>query len=123
MKQTNPNITKITTITTITTKIALAAITIISLSPVFFASEARASMTEPYVVDQLQDARGSLLRREYQLLRDQDDLKRQLDDLKRRNDGNTLSGSITELAKRLDKNYADLRQTRTAIRDVESNLL
>jgi hypothetical protein len=114
MKTTNRNIS---------TKIALAAITIISLSQVFFIAEARASMTEPYVVDQLQGLRGQLLRRENQLLRDQDDLKRQLDDLKRRNDGNTLSGTIIEVAKRLDRNYSDLRQTRTAIRDVESNLL
>ncbi len=107
----------------ITAKIALAAITIISVSPAFFALEARASMTEPYVVDQLQDRRGQLLRRENQLLKDQDDLKRQLDDLRRRNDGNTLAGTINEVAKRLDRNYADLRQTQTAIRDVERNLL
>lgn len=116
-------ITMKTTVQGITTKIALAAITLISLSPGFCTLEARASMTDPYVVNQLQDARGRLLRRENQLLRDQDDLKRQLDDLKRRNDGNTLSGTITEVAKRIDKNYADLRQTRTALRDVESNLL
>ncbi len=112
-----------TSIQSMVTKIALAAITAISLNPIFFAGAARASMTDPYVVNQLQDARGRLLRRENQLLRDQDDLRRQLDDLKRRNDGNTLSGSIIEVAKRLDKNYADLRQTRGAIRDVESNLL
>jgi hypothetical protein len=111
------------TLQKITTKIALSAITIVSISPVFFTLEARASMTDPYVVDQLLDARGRLLRQENQLLRDQDDLKRQLDDLKRRNNGNTLSGTINELAKRLDRTYADLRRTRTAIRDVESNLL
>jgi len=107
----------------ITTKIVLAAITIISISPTFSALEARASMTEPYVVDQLQDRRGQLLRKENQLLKDQDDLRRQLDDLRRRNDGNTLAGTINEVAKRLDRNYADLRQTQTAIRDVERNLL
>jgi len=107
----------------ITTKIALAAITIISLSPVFFASEARAITADPQLVDQLLDARGKLLKQENQLLRDQDDLKRQLDDLRRRNNGNTLSGTINDLAKRLDKTYADLNKTRTAIRDVDSNLL
>ena len=104
-------------------QIALAAITVLSMGPVFFTAPAEAITLEPGLVRQLQDARGQLLRRENQLLRDQDDLRKQLDDLRKRNDGNVLSGTINELAKRLDKNYADLRQTRTAIRDVETNLL
>ena len=117
MKMTNK------TIKQTTSKIVLIAIAIISLSPVFMATEAHAGMTDPYVVNQLQDSRSQLLRKETQLLRDQDDLKRQLDDMKRRNDGNVLASSINDLTRRLDKTYSDLRQTQTAIRDVEHIML
>ncbi|MBS1994327.1 MAG: hypothetical protein JSS86_09865 [Cyanobacteria bacterium SZAS LIN-2] len=113
---------KTRTTTNISTKIALATLMIISLSPVC-ATSAIAGMTDAKIVDQLQDAKSRLLRKEYQLLRDQDDLKRQLDDLKRRNDGNVLAGTIDDVARRLDKTYADLRQTRIAISDVSRSLL
>ena len=105
-----------------TAKLALIAISLISINSAFVPA-AHAGMTDAYVVDQLQTSRSQLLRRETQLLRDQDDLRRQLDDLRRRNDGNVNSGSISDVSRRLDKNYADLRQTQMAIRDVERTLL
>jgi hypothetical protein len=105
------------------TKLALTALAVIAINPLALASAAHAGMTDPYVFDQLQYTRTQLLRKEYQILRDQDDLKRQLDDLRRRNDGNVLSSSIGDVARRLDKSYVDLRQTQTAIKDVERTLL
>jgi hypothetical protein len=105
------------------TKLLLVASTVVSLSPTYVSGPALATSIDPSIARQLQDTRGQLLRRESQLLRDQDDMRKQLDDLKRRNDGNVLSGTINEIAKQLDKNYSDLRRTRSALRDVESNLL
>jgi hypothetical protein len=123
MKKTNSTKQKQCHTTRLATKLLLVTTTVISLSPVFFTGAAYATSIDPSIVRQLQDTRGQLLRRESQLLRDQDDMRKQIDDLKRRNDGNVLSGTINQLAQRLDRNYSDLRRTRSALRDVESNLL
>ncbi|MBU6452272.1 MAG: hypothetical protein KGS72_10865 [Cyanobacteria bacterium REEB67] len=111
------------TIKNLASKTILTAAAILALNPLCLAGAAHAGMTDPYIIDQLQTTRVQLIRKESQLLRDQDDLKRQLDDLRRRNDGNVLSGSISDVSRRLDRTYSDLRQTQTAIRDVERTLL
>lgn len=79
-------------------------------------------VSDPTVVSRLTDKRKYLLNRESNLLREHDDLLRKIDEMKRRSDSDAQI-QMNELCSRSDSKYAELRQVRIDLRDVEMRLL
>jgi hypothetical protein len=93
-----------------------------SLSMGLAQQPALALVSDPTIIDRLQDQRNDLLIQESQLLRDQDDLNRQIDTLKRINDPRSRY-LLNDMCQRRDIKFNQLRQTRWDLQEIEQALL
>lgn len=105
----------------IITSMMLLAMTA-ALSFGFAQQPASALVSDPTIIDRLQDQRNDLLIQESRLLRDRDDLNRQIDTLKRQNDPRNRY-LLNGLCQKLDVTYAQLQQTRWELTEVEQAML
>jgi len=105
-------------------KAILAMVAVVLPAAVALTSQpAQASIiTDPGVIDQLQNRKRALQTREYYLMRDTDDLLRRRDELKQKNDSDSV-WQLNEVCRKLDAKSWDLQQIRLDIRDVNLRLL
>lgn len=104
-------------------QIVLAVIASITLPAMvaFNVQPAQAMITDPGVIDQLQNRKRALQAREFYLIRDQDDLLRKREEIKR--DPNADSWQLNEVCRKIDNKTWELQQVRLDIRDVNTRLL
>ncbi len=96
--------------------IALPAMVALNSQP------AQAIVTDPGVIDQLQNRKRALQTREYYLMRDTDDLLRRKEDLKQKSDSDAV-WQLNDVCRKIDLKSWDLQQVRLDIRDVNTRLL
>jgi len=81
-----------------------------------------AIITDPGVIDQLQNRKRALQTREYFLMRDTDDLLRRRDELKQKDDSDSV-WQLNDICRKIDAKSWDLQRVRLDIRDVNLRLL
>jgi hypothetical protein len=98
------------------------AICMVVIAAAVHAPSAQAIVFDPGVITKMQQQRDSLIVREKGLLQDYDTLSRQIDDMCRRNDG-SLDRRIDDLNRERDSKFADIKQIRLDLHDVEMKMM
>jgi hypothetical protein len=103
----------------ILTRTGLVLAILLSLSSLCVPS-AEAVIRDKSIVGRLQEERNSLLNRERKLLEDYDDLQKQIQDLQKRD---ADSRAMDQLSRDADRKYADLKEVRNELHQVDVRLL